>query len=82
VAREEETVTTKTCGWCGQEIRWFLTAAGKRMPADAKPEKRLILVGETDGMSMCQVVDTWLPHWASCKADVTSMPFDTVPATE
>jgi hypothetical protein len=75
-------MTTKTCGWCGQEIRWFLTAAGKRMPADAKPEKRIIMVGETEGMPMCQVVDTWMPHWATCGAAERFRKIDSAPSGE
>jgi hypothetical protein len=75
-------MTTKTCSGCGAEIVWFLTAAGKRMPADAKPEKRIIIVGETEGMPMCQVVDAYMPHWATCKAAERFKKIDPAPSGE
>ena len=51
-----------TCKSCGAPILWGRTAAGKAMPLDATPQKRAI-VGRSGAL---HVVDTFMPHWASC----------------
>lgn len=48
---------------CGQEILWAVTAAGKRMPLDPKPEKRVV-ISELTGHA--NLVDTYMPHHATC----------------
>lgn len=55
---------TETFCRCGARVRWVVTAAtGKRMMVDAKPEKRVILGTKT---KKAHVVDTYMPHWATC----------------
>lgn len=52
-----------SCKSCGAYIQWFKTAAtGASIPADGKPEKRLVI--QSDGTA--KVVDTYMPHWATC----------------
>lgn len=51
------------CKSCGAEIRWEKTPAGKHMPMDPRPEKRIVL-GRVNGLAY--VVDTYMPHWATC----------------
>ena len=57
-----------TCTGCGAAIRWTLTASGKRMPVDAKPEKRIVLddVRLGDDPPTARVVDTYVSHFATC----------------
>ncbi len=52
-----------TCSSCGAAILWARTEAGKAMPINAKPEKRVVLGSRT---GRAHVLDTYLPHWASC----------------
>jgi hypothetical protein len=61
-------MTTSTCTGCGAAIVWVVTEAGKRMPVDAKPEKRVVLddvhpVGEGP---RARVVDTYVSHFVTC----------------
>ncbi len=59
-----------TCKGCGQSIIWAVTAAGKRMPLDEPPQKRIILVGhlnvERGNYNEARVVDTYQSHFVSC----------------
>lgn len=57
-----------TCSGCGAAIVWVVTRAGKRMPVDAKPEKRVVLddVHATGEPPQAQVVDTYVSHFATC----------------
>ena len=50
------------CQSCGAEIVWFKTRAGKWMPADPRPEKRLVVRAS----ELVEVKDTYVPHWATC----------------
>ena len=57
-----------TCTGCGAAIVWVATAAGKRMPIDAKPEKRVVLddvhgIGEPPS---ARVIDTYVSHFSTC----------------
>lgn len=59
-----------TCRSCGAPILWVKTEAGKRMPIDAKPERRVVL----DPLAVrlgadeltARVVDTYVSHFATC----------------
>jgi hypothetical protein len=60
-----------TCKSCGAEIVWVqMILSGKRMPLDAKPEKRIHLVGraglgsETEPEAV--VGDVYTSHFATC----------------
>lgn len=62
-----------TCKSCGAEIIWVKTRGGKAMPLDAKPEKRMVLVGfegaqvgDQDPTPIAEVQDTYLSHFATC----------------
>jgi hypothetical protein len=67
-----------TCSGCDAEIVWALTAKDKRVPLDAKPEKRYVLapVLARDDFGFiaavihhderAQLVDTFMPHHATC----------------
>jgi len=59
---------TAKCSSCGAEIVWTLTAAGKRMPVDAKPEKRIaIRPNPADPLTpLSRVVDVFVSHFATC----------------
>jgi DNA polymerase III epsilon subunit-like protein len=52
-----------TCKSCGAAILWAKTPAGKAMPLDAEPQKRIVL-GRVTGEA--HVLDTYVPHWATC----------------
>lgn len=69
---------SSACRSCKQEIVWGTTPAGKRIPLDAKPVKRVILTDQgMHGMFMLEdvehvahpnvvarIVDTFTPHHA------------------
>jgi len=69
-------VSTCSGPTCGAEIVWGLTPEGKRVPLDAKSEKRYVLapVFERDDPGFiavvhderAQLVDTFMPHHATC----------------
>ena len=52
-----------SCKACGADILWFKTLNGKNMPVDVKPEKRFVIV-KMDNPG--KIVDTYMPHWATC----------------
>jgi len=57
-----------TCRSCGAEIFWATTLAGRSMPIDPIPLKRIIL-GPPSGESAqqrCKVIDTYESHYATC----------------
>lgn len=60
--RKQGKKAMSNCGTCGAEIVWAITEAGKRMPLDAKPEKRFV-VDDADG---CHLVDTYVSHFSTC----------------
>lgn len=51
------------CRSCGKPIIWVETSAGKKMPLDAKPEKRFV-IGSKSGKA--HLLDTHLSHFATC----------------
>lgn len=60
-----------TCRSCGAAILWAVTPAGKRMPVDAQPTKRISLDSygvKTFGdlAPVANVVDTYTSHFATC----------------
>ena len=58
------------CSSCNAEILWVKSSQGKRMPLDAKPEKRIMLVHhvnvEKGDYNEGRVIDTYLSHFATC----------------
>lgn len=85
--RDPERDTVTTCSRCPAEIVWAVTEKGAKIPLDAKPEKRTVLVpmsGEvvvrrsrdvptlpdgSFGLNVrAVVVDTFMPHHATCPA--------------
>lgn len=48
------------CRWCGKEINWIKTPAGKAMPVDIETITVVTVNGE--------VVKGHMPHWATCPA--------------
>jgi len=55
-----------SCESCKAPILWAVTESGKRMPLDAKPEKRILL--EEDGCQppVAHVIDVYVSHFATC----------------
>lgn len=54
-----------TCSSCGARIVWAVTEADKRIPLDADPETRGVLV--TRGTTTKLVIAaTYRPHFATC----------------
>ena len=51
------------CKSCGAAILWVLTPKGHAMCLDPKPEKRVVLGRQT---GQAHVLDTYVPHWATC----------------
>jgi hypothetical protein len=67
-------IGTITCRSCGDEVFWIESETGKKMPVDAKPEKRIILMQQggvpvlsvPDGNPIGKVVDVYTSHFATC----------------
>lgn len=66
---------------CGAEIVWAITENGKRIPLNAEPEKRTVIVHHQElvkttrelvlgdafeAMVRAVVADTYMPHHATC----------------
>lgn len=49
---------------CGAEIIWAKTAKGKKVPLNAKPEKRYLARSATD--STVELRNAYVPHHATC----------------
>jgi len=56
------------CHECGMPLIWAVTDGGKRVPLDAKPEKRFIITGHAGGDNLGCMVDTYITHFATCPA--------------
>lgn len=59
------------CKYCGAEIIWCETSAGKLMPLDAKPELRWVLTakaGHGDGTRQARSAETHTNHFDTCSA--------------
>ena len=61
------------CISCGEEIIWATTKNGKKMPVNAKSEKRIILnknnlieFFEYDSQYKMTIVDTYTSHFQTC----------------
>ena len=56
------------CRSCGADILWAVTLNDVPIPLDAKSEKRVVLgpKARDDGTRSSKVVDTYLPHHATC----------------
>jgi len=57
------------CAGCGQLVIWTITEKNrKRMPVDAKPQKRVVFLRDPKDPTtpISRVVSTFTPHWASC----------------
>lgn len=55
------------CRGCGAEIIWAVTETGKRIPLDAKDERRFIVgVGKVDGQVEALLCKTYQTHFATC----------------
>jgi hypothetical protein len=52
------------CKGCGAEIVWSVTQLGKRIPLDARPERRFLLL--SDPGEGVRLVDTYQSHFATC----------------
>jgi hypothetical protein len=57
---------SSVCKSCGASIIWAETEKGKKVPLDAKPEKRYILVEHTRGISSVVLRNTYLTHFVTC----------------
>lgn len=53
------------CKGCGAEIRWVISENGKRMPLDAKPEKRFVILVDSYH-EVVRLEDTYVSHFATC----------------
>jgi hypothetical protein len=55
---------------CKREILWARTRAGKLIPLDPEPERRIVLVtkaGPTDSPELvAESLPTYMPHHATC----------------
>ena len=61
----------RSCLSCGAAIVWAITASGKRIPLDAKPEKRFVTApcdadAADAGDLHVRVEDTYVSHFAAC----------------
>lgn len=57
------------CTSCGADIIWTVTAAGKRMPVDAKPTGKAVVLrtNNIDPLTpLSRVVDAFVSHFATC----------------
>lgn len=54
-----------TCRSCGAAILWLvMRPSGRRMPVDAKPEKRITIDDIDEGVG--EMTDTYVSHFATC----------------
>ena len=53
---------TDKCKSCGAEIIWKLTGGGKRIPLDAKSEKRFVIWFN----GIATLYDTYQTHFVTC----------------
>ncbi len=57
------------CGSCKANILWAVTPQDKRIPLDAKPEKRFVITRPEDNpgrLGGALMVDAYLTHFATC----------------
>ena len=54
------------CRGCGADIIWIITQGDKRMPLDAKPEKRFITDRGKEEELRGYMRDTYTSHFATC----------------
>lgn len=56
------------CKSCGADIIWAETDKGKKVPLNAKPEKRFVshTLFASDGSMTVGLHDTYLSHFATC----------------
>jgi len=61
------------CRGCGAQIIWAITEKnGKKVPLDAKPERRYIVqsrLSSTDSREqtpLVRILETYMPHFATC----------------
>ena len=62
-------MSKSTCSSCHAPIIWCVTNTGKRMPLDAKPERRFVLSnGElgSNAAPLASSADTYVSHFATC----------------
>lgn len=62
-------MTPKPCRSCGRPLIWGVTMQGRRMPVDAKPQgKRIVLEPaiKDDLPPLATVVDVYVSHFATC----------------
>lgn len=70
-------MSANTCRFCGQQIRWMRTEAGRNMSLDPEPTPRgnVALVDTPDGpraraLKATELTDwkgrLWMPHAATC----------------
>jgi hypothetical protein len=62
---------TSTCRSCGADLIWVVMhPSGKRMPLDARAEKRIVIdpleAGLTSGAPTARVVNAYTSHFSSC----------------
>jgi hypothetical protein len=64
-------MTPRPCRSCGAPLIWGVTMQGRRMPVDAQPVgKRIVLepanTGHEDLPPLATVVDVYASHWETC----------------
>lgn len=57
---------TSNCRGCGAQIVWAETDAGKRMPIDAKGEKRFTMTTTGPARYRVSMIETFTSHFATC----------------
>jgi len=66
------------CRGCDAGIVWALTPRGKKMPLDAEPVRRVVMLPYRPGSSdlRATVAETYMPHHATCPnvADFRELP--------
>ena len=62
------TVTIQRCRSCGAEIIWCVTSKGKKMPVDAEPEMRVVMIADNrkKGQVNAHMMPTHTSHFATC----------------
>lgn len=63
---------TDTCRDCGASVLWCVTESGNRMPVDAKPIKKVMVLKinpqDRNGPPLAKFVDQYESHFAHCSA--------------
>lgn len=54
------------CKSCNAEVFWVETESGKRMPCNAKPKRKDLVLCKRQGKTIAKMADVYESHFATC----------------